>query len=193
MKKSSFVPAITGKEVIGEGRFLRLNKVHYTDDRNRSRVWDAVERVNTRGAVILLSTFRPSGDLLLVRQFRPPAGRCMIEFPAGLIDPGETPEESAVRELYEETGYQGDIIAVHPATLSSPGLSGEELVLVEMSVDESRYPEIPEQHLEDTESIECLRIPAKDLSQYLKDAVAAGDGVDIKVLTYGILHGKKQI
>ena len=117
----------------------------------------------------------------------------MIEFPAGLIDPGETPENSAVRELYEETGYQGKITAVHPATLSSPGLSGEELVLVEMSIDEKEYPEIPEQHLEDTESIECLRIPAEKLPGFLKNAVASGDGVDIKVLTYGILIANKNL
>jgi len=46
-------------------------------------------------------------EVLLEKQFRPPAGKVVIEFPAGLVDPGETVEECAVRELREETGYVG--------------------------------------------------------------------------------------
>ena len=41
------------------------------------------------------------------KQFHPPIGKVCIEVPAGLIDAGETPEECAVRELKEETGYVG--------------------------------------------------------------------------------------
>jgi ADP-ribose pyrophosphatase len=44
---------------------------------------------------------------LLQKQYRPPVDQVVIEVPAGLIDPGETPEECAVRELKEETGYVG--------------------------------------------------------------------------------------
>lgn len=44
------------------------------------------------------------------RQFRPPAGRVVIEFPAGLVDPNETLEECALRELREETGYVGELV-----------------------------------------------------------------------------------
>jgi ADP-ribose pyrophosphatase len=46
-------------------------------------------------------------ELLLQKQFRPPIGKIVIEIPAGLIDEGETPEECAVRELQEETGFIG--------------------------------------------------------------------------------------
>ena len=41
------------------------------------------------------------------KQFRPPIDKLVIEVPAGLVDEGETVEESAVRELREETGYVG--------------------------------------------------------------------------------------
>jgi 8-oxo-dGTP pyrophosphatase MutT (NUDIX family) len=46
-------------------------------------------------------------ELLLQKQYRPPVDKVVIEVPAGLIDAGETPEQCAVRELLEETGYVG--------------------------------------------------------------------------------------
>jgi ADP-ribose pyrophosphatase len=46
--------------------------------------------------------------ILLVRQYRPPVAAVTLELPAGHIDPGETPEQAARRELLEETGHEAD-------------------------------------------------------------------------------------
>ena len=46
------------------------------------------------------------GQLLLVRQFRAPFGGYTLEPPAGHVEPGETPEEAARKELCEETGHE---------------------------------------------------------------------------------------
>jgi len=48
------------------------------------------------------------GRLLLVRQFRPAAARMTLELPAGHVNPGETPEQSARKELLEETGHEAE-------------------------------------------------------------------------------------
>ena len=56
------------------------------------------------GAVLMLPILA-DGRLVLERQFRYPVGRVMLEFPAGKIDPDETPLATARRELREEAGY----------------------------------------------------------------------------------------
>ncbi|OSX79681.1 hypothetical protein BU14_0072s0039 [Porphyra umbilicalis] len=78
------------------------------------------------------------GDTLLVRQFRPSVGRDSVEFPAGLVDGGETPTDAAMRELREETGFTATaVVDVSPVTYTSTGLSDEGVVLVTVDVDEA--------------------------------------------------------
>ncbi|NBD37511.1 MAG: NUDIX domain-containing protein [Verrucomicrobia bacterium] len=56
-------------------------------------------------AVALAKT--PDDRYILVRQFRFGSGEMSLEFPAGVVDPGEDPVAAARRELYEESGYEG--------------------------------------------------------------------------------------
>jgi ADP-ribose pyrophosphatase len=57
--------------------------------------------------VVIVAVTR-QGQILLVRQFRAAAAAVTLELPAGHLDPGETPEQAARRELLEETGYEAD-------------------------------------------------------------------------------------
>ncbi len=62
------------------------------------------EYIKHPGATCIVAEFE-DGRLLLERQFRYPMGEVMIEFPAGKLDPNESPLVCAQRELKEETGY----------------------------------------------------------------------------------------
>lgn len=62
-------------------------------------------RIESSDGVLVLAITR-NEEIILIRQFRPALRRSTLEFPAGSIEEGETPEEAAVRELHEETGYR---------------------------------------------------------------------------------------
>jgi ADP-ribose pyrophosphatase len=55
--------------------------------------------------VVIVVPFLGRQKLLMIRQYRYPIGKVMLEFPAGHVDSGEDPMETAARELEEETGY----------------------------------------------------------------------------------------
>ena len=78
---------------------VRRDRVRLPDGAEATR-----EYVVHPGAVLMLPILADR-RLVLERQFRYPVGRVMLEFPAGKIDPCETPLATAQRELREETGY----------------------------------------------------------------------------------------
>jgi ADP-ribose pyrophosphatase len=95
-----------------------LLRIEYQGADGEVRTWEAMRRTTRPkdspvDAVHIIATRNTADgcgvEVLLEKQFRPPAGKVVIEFPAGLVDPNETLEECALRELKEETGYLGEI------------------------------------------------------------------------------------
>ncbi len=98
-------------------------------------------------------------EILMVRQYRYALGRETLEIPAGKVDPGETPEDCAARELQEETGYRAEslerIYAYAPALGYSNELihifSGKHLRQLEAGIDEreiSSVERVPLPHVQ---------------------------------------------
>jgi ADP-ribose pyrophosphatase len=93
-------------------------------------------------------------NALLVKQFRKPVEKKLLEIPAGGIDPGEDPETAVCRELREETGYSPQRLERLGGFYSAPGYSSEYLHLY-LAADL-----VPGQlFAEDTEEISLVRIP----------------------------------
>lgn len=170
---------------IAAGNWLALNRISYLDNKGVERVWESVSRRNSAGAVAIICRLIPSGRLILVRQYRPPADRMVIEFPAGLVNPGESPETTAVRELREETGYHGRLIRMIPDAFSSPGLSSEIVRLAIMEADENAQGDLVTE-FDETEDIETILIKFEELEKFLLEAFRRGDQVDGRVSAFAL-------
>lgn len=79
---------------------LRLDQLEAEDGSKTTR-----ELVEHNGGVVIICQPTPS-EVVLIKQYRYSLDQELIELPAGRIDPGEKPLETAQRELIEETGYK---------------------------------------------------------------------------------------
>ena len=86
------------------------------------------EVVLHRGAVALVPMV-DADHVCLVENHRYTVDQTLLEVPAGTIDPGETPDQTAPRELAEETGYQAGRIVRVAEWLVSPGVMNERMYL----------------------------------------------------------------
>lgn len=89
-------------KVVFAGSFLKVRRdeVELSNGNLATR-----EYIQHPGAALILPVLN-NGNLVLIRQYRYPLHRNFLEFPAGKIDPGESPEQTARRELSEEVGYR---------------------------------------------------------------------------------------
>jgi ADP-ribose pyrophosphatase len=84
------------------------------------------EIVRHPGAVVLLPLL-DDGRICFVRNYRVAVRQTLIELPAGTLEPGENPLETAVRELAEETGYRAGRVEHVLTFCMSPGILDEQM------------------------------------------------------------------
>ena len=82
------------------------------------------EVVEHKAAVVLVP-IDAEGNVVLVRQYRYPVGRALLEAPAGVVEDGEAPDECAQRELQEETGYASRDLRALGSFWTTPGFCSE--------------------------------------------------------------------
>ena len=102
MSDEHLIETCLRSESVFEGNFLKVRRDHVRlpDGKEATR-----EYIRHPGAVMIVPLL-DDGRLLLERQYRHPLERVMLEFPAGKLDPHETPLACGQRELLEETGYR---------------------------------------------------------------------------------------
>jgi len=133
------------------------------------------EIVHHPGAVAVVPV-TDRGGVLLVRQFRSPIGRNLLEIPAGTRDlEGEPPENTALRELEEEVGVKAGRIEELGRFWNSPGFCDEETILYLATglSDSTPNREGPEESY-----IEVVEIPLDEAEEKL----AAESTVDMQTL-----------
>ncbi len=111
------------------------------------------ETVHHPGSAVIVPVFA-DGTVALVRQYRHPPVRYLLEVPAGKLDQGEVPQEAAARELEEELGFVAGRLEKLSEFYVSPGFC-EEKMWVYLATDLTETERRPE----DDEVIEVVRVP----------------------------------
>ncbi|XP_056133868.1 ADP-sugar pyrophosphatase [Lampris incognitus] len=166
--EATTIPHVVKEEVMTAGKWVKLEKTTYVDPAGNTRTWESVKRTTRQtnseadgvGIIALLKRTLHKDCVVMVKQFRPPLGCCTLEFPAGLIDDGESAEAAALRELKEETGYKGEVVGVTPVTCLDPGLSNCTTQLITVNINGDDQENInPTQQLGDGEFVEVILLP----------------------------------
>ena len=153
LKNKRMAYELIKRDYIYRGKILDLSRSRF-ESATRGEV--EIEIVHHNGGAGALPVFE-DGSIALVRQWRYPLGRYSLEISAGRIEPGQTPEQAAVRELEEEVGYRARTLAKLCEFNVAPGYCEERIyVYLATGLEESR------QSLDDDEEIEVVRLPFAD-------------------------------
>lgn len=112
--------------------------------------------------IIALTT---DGRFILVKQHRLGTDELSIETPGGVIDDGESPEECAVRELREETGYTGGAVHLLKSVWVNPAIMSNRISFYLIDNCELTDP----QELDDAEDIEVMTVTVDELAAMIRD------------------------
>lgn len=128
--------------------------------------------------------------MIMVKQFRKPLEKVVLEIPAGKIDPGEgqQPEKTARRELEEETGYQAEKLEYVAEMYLSPGFSNEKLYIYlgqQLEKVENPRPQ------DDDEVLELYELTLEEAHQAITDGLIC-DAKTIYAVQYWELLQIKQ-
>ena len=163
-------------DAVFDGKLLHVRKDKVLLPNGETSVREYIEHP---GAVALVP-YLDNGDILLLNQFRYPLKKVFIELPAGKIDPGETPEQTGMRELEEETGLKAEkltfLTTIHPCI----GYSDEVIHIYEaFGLSEGV------KHTDDEEFIETFSLSLEDALKKVK----TGEITDVKTMI-GLLSAK---
>jgi len=121
------------------------------------------------------------GRVVFIRQFRHGVGRTVLEIPGGVMDPGESPEQTAVRELQEETGYRPRATRYLGPVLPNPALNTASCHVVVAEgclLADSAAPE-------PLEEIEVLLRPLADVPEMIRTGELAHAYTIVAFARYG--------
>lgn len=103
--------------------------------------------------------------IVMVRQYRHPAGIVSLEIPGGVIEAGENPEQGVMRELMEETGYQFDSLELVSTVYANPSTAGNKTYCYLARGGRKTG----KQNLDEHEQIEVMEYTIEEVKQLLAE------------------------
>ena len=144
--------------LIYKGKILNLKKDQVLLPNGNEGVREYVE--HSGGSAILCEK---DGKILLVKQFRYPYGQEIYEIPAGKLNEGEDPEQTAIRELEEEGGVKAKRVEKLFDVYPTPAYTNE-IIRIYKAID----IEETKTHLDEDEFLSAVWIDKKDIKEMLK-------------------------
>jgi ADP-ribose pyrophosphatase len=103
--------------------------------------------------------------VVMIRQYRHGARKVTLEIPGGLVDPGDTPEKAAARELLEETGYQAEGLIQIGVVNPNPALFNNRCYTYVARNVKKTHDAV----LDQAEDIEVVLIPLSDIPELIQN------------------------
>ena len=162
------LPRILSSQKVFDGRVFNVT----VDTVSEGELTYQREVVHHNGSAVIVPVF-DDGTVALVKQYRHPAVRFLLEVPAGTLAKGERPETGAARELKEELGLVAERLEKLSEFFVSPGFCEEKMwVYLATELFEG------EQALEDDEIIDVVRLPIGDALEM----ITSGEIQDAKTI-----------
>jgi len=119
-------PVIVSSRSVHDGRIVKLALEEVRLPNGHTVILEVIKHPGAAAVVPL----DHEGNVILVRQYRHATGSWLLEVPAGKLDhPGERPEDCALREVEEETGYRAGRISSLGWIWTTPGFTDEKIWL----------------------------------------------------------------
>jgi ADP-ribose pyrophosphatase len=167
------------KKTVFKGRILNVDVLEVELENGRRSVREIVQH----GVAVALVPQLPDGRFVFIRQFRKPMERICFEVVAGNCDPGEPEEESALRELEEETGYTAESVELLGPVFPSVGYCTERIDIF--------YARLSGEHgatsFDEDERIETVILTGEEMDEMIRN----GQIADAKTLAAWMLYKAK--
>lgn len=173
---------IIDTESIYEGKVLDLSLTRF---KTPTRGEVDIEIVHHNGGAAALPVFA-DGTIALVRQWRYAIGKHLVEIPAGRIENGHTPEQTAARELEEELGYRSSKLEKLAAFFVAPGYC-DEMIHVYLATDLVETS----QNFDDDEEIEIIRLSLDDAMGQIETGEIEDSKTIIALMKYSGIANRK--
>ena len=154
---------------------FRVDLYKVRKEREDGSLFGEFNRVNiNRGDAVAMLLYNPeAGTVLMVRQFRlakySKGGNGLLwEIPAGMMEDGEKPEEVAIRETLEETGYAIENPRLLRKIIPAPGVMNEFIYIFYAEISRSQKIESGGGVAEEGEYLEVFELPLSDIDDMLE-------------------------
>lgn len=155
----------------------------YTLADGTTKKCDKIIKAGRNGDAVGIIPITKENNILMIVQSRPvTSDQVLVEFPAGMIDPGELPIIAAQRELLEETGYKTDELELLEWHYQDQGCSGA-IVYTYVAYN---CEKVNEQNLDETENINYFEVTENEMFDIInnKDSYVHDANTKIAALTY---------